>query len=64
MYVEEEVVESEEDVDINNGGDIQDISSDDEYKLCIVIIVFLLVLFNITNKHKCIVFIDINMILN
>ena len=29
-YIKEEVLESEEDDDINNGGDIQDISSDDE----------------------------------
>ena len=29
-YIEEDVVETNEDDDINNGGDIQDISSDDE----------------------------------
>ena len=29
-YVEEKVVKSDEDDDINDGGDIKDISSDDE----------------------------------
>ena len=29
-YVEEEIVESDEDDDVNDGGDIQDISSNDE----------------------------------
>ena len=29
-YIEEEFVESDEDDDIDDGGDIQDISSDDE----------------------------------
>ena len=30
VYIEKEVFESEEDDDINDGGDIQDISNDDE----------------------------------
>ena len=29
-YIEEDVIESDEDDDINDGGDIQDISSDEE----------------------------------